>query len=233
MAELVLPADFTTVQAGPRSYDVGLKPSVRGEPPHYELQHVVRRDDDVLVKVKAATAKALMGDDNKAFKAATAALKKACNSKQRRALATLAKGSDATPKPADCARLALTGTYPALRPHRAHATPRTRRSLCRASVSPLLLPPPPPSSFAFGLLPLRRCSVFSRRSVVVSQCVSLSQRTLGRGELLLFSLPTTATAETKAHYHHQIARTKRIQRPRRPRRCLRISLKRRTQSSRS
>lgn len=116
-AELVLPANFTTVRAGPRSFDVGCEPSVCGDPPFtWEKQHVVRRDDDILVKIRANTAKALMGDDIAAFKAATLALKKACNSKRRRALADVA---GAKPKPPDCARLALTGKHQALQAPRA------------------------------------------------------------------------------------------------------------------
>ena len=83
MQAMVLPAATFSVQHGSRSYTIGINATVMGNPPkHYEVHHVCRRDDGVMVKVKPATVAALQpGNRPVDREAALRALKKNCNSR--------------------------------------------------------------------------------------------------------------------------------------------------------
>ena len=82
---LSLPAEHTKVQAGAmgRTYFVANLATVRGDPPYQkELQHVVRRDDGVIFKVKVKTALILLAGPEAGeaeFLSATRAAKKGAN----------------------------------------------------------------------------------------------------------------------------------------------------------
>jgi len=89
---LSLPAENTTVHAGAlgRTYFVANMATEYGDPPYQkELQHVVRRDDGVIFKVKVKTALALLAGPHAGeaeFLSATRAAKKAANKKAAKTL---------------------------------------------------------------------------------------------------------------------------------------------------
>lgn len=75
------------VRAGTRTYQVSLDACVQGAHPYqHERQHLVRRDDGTTIKVKAATARALLSSspDQEDWLRATRALKKQCNAQCKR-----------------------------------------------------------------------------------------------------------------------------------------------------